>query len=256
MGRWSSLRDLSLDHNNITCKGAHAVFTQLSTAPIGGLSLETCDLSFNRVGDSGARRMALTLAQHNSSVGQGLRVLNLRGNRIGDWGAGWLSLVVRNSGAAGCSLEMLDVSDNPRITLSGGLAELSMACRQTRQTLELDGVVLAVGLGGLTLKVSLERPRLHTEESFQSPLDATEATPVKVLKTSPTRGLIGLSEEHIGRKGLLDRGAPTFLQQTTVNTPIPARSAVLLGIAGLRRHSSASDYLPVEFVGSIRAGNG
>ncbi|KAF4669718.1 hypothetical protein FOZ61_003312 [Perkinsus olseni] len=197
MGRWSSLRDLSLDHNNITCKGAHAVFTQLATAPIGGLSLETCDLSFNRVGDSGARRMALTLAQHNSSVGQGLRVLNLRGNRIGDWGAGWLSLViavwfvdlpiswgsmvtlrgnyvdlgipsstarrtqaealflhtrgeyirmrphrvVRNLGAAGCSLEVLDVSKNPRITLSGGLAELSMACRQARQTLELDGVV-------------------------------------------------------------------------------------------------------------------
>ncbi|KAF4674945.1 hypothetical protein FOL46_003392 [Perkinsus olseni] len=203
MGRWSSLRDLSLDHNNITCKGAHAVFTQLATAPIGGLSLETCDLSFNRVGDSGARRMALTLAQHNSSVGQGLRVLNLRGNRIGDWGAGWLSLVVRNLGAAGCSLEVLDVSKNPRITLSGGLAELSMACRQARQTLELDGVVLAVGLGGLTLKVSLERPRLHTEESFQSPLDGTEDTPVKVLKTSPSRGLIGLSEEHIGRSELV-----------------------------------------------------
>ncbi|EER10839.1 hypothetical protein Pmar_PMAR000880, partial [Perkinsus marinus ATCC 50983] len=51
--------------------------------------------------------------------------------------------------------------------------------------------VVAVGSGGLTLKVSLERPRLDSS----SQLPNTKDTPVKILKKSPSRGLIGQSEE-------------------------------------------------------------
>ncbi|KAF4654123.1 hypothetical protein FOL47_010121 [Perkinsus chesapeaki] len=188
MRKWSSLRHLALDNNLITCKGAHAIFTQLSSAPLGGLMLEVCDLSFNRIGDSGARRIALTLTQHNSPVGQGLRVLLLKGNRIGDWGAGWLSLVIRNTGIGGCALEVLDVSNNPSISLSGGLSELTMACRQAHQTLELDAVAISVGSGRLTVRVSLERPMDETETADQA----------RILRASPSRGLIGLSDGSIG----------------------------------------------------------
>eukprot|EP00930_Biecheleria_cincta_P076407 TRINITY_DN6362_c0_g1_i1.p1 TRINITY_DN6362_c0_g1~~TRINITY_DN6362_c0_g1_i1.p1 ORF type:complete len:398 (-),score=64.65 TRINITY_DN6362_c0_g1_i1:137-1285(-) len=138
----NSLKVLSLDCNQIKCRGASFIAKMIGAradrwsltfggyrAPSAGPAhgLQYLSLKGNEIGAVGMKSLAEVLMSGDDSM----ETLDLEGNKICDWGAGWLGMALRNHGA----LQSLNLCSNP--IGKDGVEELKGACSTAKALLAM-----------------------------------------------------------------------------------------------------------------------